>query len=40
MMDLYNQKKAVDQARRCQRNWDHSNPVSSTDIQKIVEVAI
>ena len=32
--------EAVKTAERCQRNWDHSNPVSSTDIQKIVEVAI
>ena len=31
--------KAVKTAERCQRNWDHSDPVLLTDIQKIVEVA-
>jgi len=39
MMDLYNQKKAVDQARRCQRNWDHSKSVPEEHINHWIYLA-
>jgi len=36
---MLNPIEAVKSAERCQRNWDHSKPISDEDIKKIVEVA-
>ncbi len=36
---MLNLTEAVKTAERCQRNWDHSKPVSEEDVKKIVEVA-